>query len=65
MIKLLKLFFQFSKFAKIDYPENVLEDKNVKMNIREQKLIYSMLYQLQEGKIKMLILIVILCAHRF
>ena len=41
MIKSQKLFFQFSKFAKINCHENVLEDKNAKINIREQKLIYS------------------------
>ena len=41
MIKSQKLFFRFSKFAKINCRENVLEDKNAKINIREQKLIYS------------------------
>ena len=45
MIKSRKLFFQFSKFAKINCRENVLEDKNVKINIREQKLIYSKHYK--------------------
>ena len=34
-----KLFFQFSKFAKINCHENVLKDKNAKINIRAQKLI--------------------------
>ena len=32
MIKSRKLFFQCSKFAKINCRENVLEDKNVKIN---------------------------------
>ena len=41
MIKSRKLFFQFSKFVKINCRENVLEDKNAKINIREQKFIYS------------------------
>ena len=44
MIKSRKLFFQFSKFAKINCRENVLEDKNAKINIREQKLIYSITF---------------------
>ena len=34
MIKSRKLFFQFSKFAKLNCRENVIEDKNVKINIR-------------------------------
>ena len=41
LIKSRKLFFQFSKFLKINCRENVLEDKNAKINTREQKLIYS------------------------
>ena len=34
MMKSRKLFFQFSKFVKINCRENVLEDKNAKINIR-------------------------------
>ena len=43
MIKSRKLFFQFSKFAKINCRENVLKDNNAKISIRKQKLIYSSL----------------------